>query len=299
VNTKIFFFLSFIPLFIIFSIHGYAESSWFVERNEAIVSFEEPLRGAAQEVADLYPKVKQELENLIQWDIDFRPTILLLKDKNFQKVGGNNFVMAFAVPRRNLIVIDYSKMKIISFTIHSTLKHELCHLLLHRYVTKGNLPKWLDEGIAQWTSDGMVEIVMNNKQESMLNKTILTGRYIPLRVLAHQFPDERHQLLLAYEESKSFVEYIVDRYGARGLLAILEQLKEGYGINEAIRNSLSISFAELEEDWLKHLDKRISWFHYLSRNLYNILFFVAALATILGFVKILIKKRRYNDEEDE
>ena len=287
-----FFFL--LPLILPNALH--AEETNVIEREEVIVRFQEPLGNAAQEIAQIYLPTKKSLEKKLGWKLGTRPTIFLMKDSNmFQKATGSNLIAAFAVPRKNLIVIDYPRMKIYPFTLGSTLKHELCHLLLHHHIKADLLPKWLDEGVAQWVSDGMAEVMIDRKH-SVLNEAILSGRHLPLRLLSDSFPEEKTFLLLAYEESKSFVEYIRDNYGDQGIQKILKNLKNGDSINEAIHQTLTISFEELEQKWLKSLKRKVTWFSYLSSNLYEILFFIAALITIIGFIKILIKKRSYKDE---
>jgi hypothetical protein len=275
----------------------FAEVTGVIEKEEVVVHFIGTFSPAAQEIADIYPKVKADLERTLGWKANFKPTILLIKDrKNFQRIVGNKLIVAYAVPKKGLIVIDYSKMKIHPFTVESLLKHELCHLLLHQYIKEDSLPKWLDEGIAQWVSNGIAEIIMDNRK-SVLDKAILTGRNIPIRYLVDRFPEDKESLLLAYEESKSFVEYIRNNYGDEGIRRVLESLKDGKGIHEAIQEELSISLVRLEKEWLKDYNKWINWFKFLSSNLYEILFFLAALITILGFIRMLMKKREYKDEE--
>ena len=124
-----------------------------LEGEGVVILYEESLRKGAEEAADLYPKVKEDLENILPWRVGFTPTILLIKkSETFQRIAGNDLVVAFAVPEKNLMVIDYSKMNTGPFTTEATMKHELCHLLLHHQLDNGNLPKWLDEGLAQWVS---------------------------------------------------------------------------------------------------------------------------------------------------
>jgi hypothetical protein len=270
-----------------------------IEAEEVIIHFPETLRNAAERLAAVYPRLKAELETTLQWKLDSKPTIFLTKDsKAFQKIVGSSVIAAYALPRRNLIVIDYSKMRIPPFSMEATVKHELCHLLLHYHIRGGLLPKWLDEGVAQWVSDGIAEIIIDRKR-SVLSEAVLTKRTIPIRFLADSFPDDKELLVLAYEESKSFVEYIRDNYGAGGILNILNALKDGYTINEAVPKALSISFIELEQKWLNYIKRRGGWFRYLSRNLYEILFLFAALVTILGFIKYLLKKRAYREEWED
>lgn len=121
-----------------------------LQAEHATVVYEEPLRSAAQEVAGLFPSVKQELESTFQWSLEFRPTVVLIKDRQqFQQMAGSELIVAYAMPGRNVMVIDYTRMNTSPFSLRSTLKHELCHLLLHHYIDRSNMPKWFDEGVCQ------------------------------------------------------------------------------------------------------------------------------------------------------
>ncbi|MEA3415462.1 MAG: peptidase MA family metallohydrolase [Thermodesulfobacteriota bacterium] len=252
--------------------------------------FEEPLKKAAEEVANIYPTLIAELEKTLKWKLDYTPGVILIKDrKTFQKMARSELVVAYAVPLRGLVVIDYSRMNNTPFTLRITLKHELCHLLLHCYIQEGRLPKWLDEGIAQWVSDGFGEIIMDRKR-SILSKAVLSGNYISIRDLTIGFPQEKASLLLAYEESKDLTEYINRKFGRNAILNILRYLKEGHKTDEAILKSLSIPLDELEKRWHAGLGSNMGWFVYLSNNLYGILFFLAALLTIAGFIRLVKKK---------
>jgi hypothetical protein len=262
---------------------------------EILVLYEEPLRGAAVEAAQMYPIVMKELEKDLEWGITFRPTLLLIKNRStFKGLAGSNLIVAYAVPQKKLIVIDYSKMKTDPFKIEVTLKHELCHLLLHHHIQREKLPKWLDEGIAQWVSGGIAELLID-KKGSLLDAAILSGKYISIRALTNRFPRERNSFMLAYEESKSLTEYIVRQYGRDGLLMVLGYLKDGDEVDQAILKGLSISLDELEEKWLYHLKKRTTWITYLINHLYEILFFLAAVS----FIRVLMKKRAYKEYEEE
>jgi len=106
-------------------------------------------------------------------------------------------------------------------------------------------------------------------------------------------------MILAYEESKSIVEYISSEFGRQGMLNVLEYLHEGYSIEDSIQKGLSISLFELEKNWHAHLRRKHTWFSYFSNNLYTILFFIAALVTIYGFIRLLKKKKAYVDEDEE
>ena len=54
---------------------------------------------------------------------------------------------------------------------------------------------------------------------------------------------------MAYEESKSFVTYIVNQLGKAGLIHILQYMKEGDETPAAILKALSMPLEELEKEW--------------------------------------------------
>ena len=296
-NTKTLFIL----WVLLVSMHGppAAVKADTLQHEAIIVTFDPPLRRAAEEVEEIYPMIKSELENTFGWKIDFRPTVVITKDKGaFQRTGSSPLIVAYAVPRKNLVVIDYSKMHTHPFTVGITLKHELSHLLLHHHIQGNNLPKWLDEGLAQWASGGIAEILTGKKQAA-LHRAALSDRLIRLSDLSRTFPKDEKGLLLAYEESKSVVEYIHGKFGSQGILTVLRHLKAGKEIDFAVRKGLSISLDELELNWHRKIKKRMTWLTYISNNLYTFLFFATGLVTIYGFIRLLQKKRAYKDEDDE
>jgi hypothetical protein len=287
-----------IILFLIPAEQGRGEKTEMILDDDVVVLFEPPLTAVAEEVVRIYPDIKSEIEGQFRWKLDYKPTIFLVKDREkFQNMVGHSLFVAFANPERQLIVIDYSRMNIQPFTLATTIKHELCHLLFHHHISRDNLPRWLDEGVAQWASGGIGEILMANGR-GLLNRASISGNYIPLGRLKQQFPRDDIALKLAYEESKSCVEYITGTYGSDSLLDIMTRLKEGATMDDAVLWSLSVSLEELEENWHEHLRKQVPWLTHLSMNLYEILFLLGAVMTIIGFIRYLRKKRRQEDWDD-
>lgn len=291
-SILLFIFLYFVPIQLL-----YAETN-SIQTSEVEIFFEKPLANIAEEVLKSYPSVKDEIIKTFHWEVDFRPKVVLIRERDkFKKIVGSDIILAFAVPDRNLIVLDTTRVYTKPFTLETTLKHELCHLLLNRNIDRERLPRWLDEGVCQWASGGIAEL-MSNDEGRALAKATISDRLIDMREL-ERFPMDEKSLILAYEESKSFVEYIVSEYGKERMLNVLGNLKEGHSINESIQKSLSISLFELEKNWHAYLKRKHTWFSYLSNNLYTMLFVLAALVTIYGFIRLMKKKRAYKDEEEE
>jgi hypothetical protein len=264
------------------------------------VIYDEPLEPSAREAARHYPGLKKQLEETFGWKADFAPTLLLIKDRpRFQRVAGNPSIMAFAVPGKNLMVVDHSKIAAHPFGLEETMKHELCHLLLHHHIPGGNLPRWLNEGIAQWASGGMTEILVR-PDKSLLHRAVLGRRPLSVRKMSQGFQGKGERLFLAYEMSRSLVEYIIQEFGVEGLLRILNRLREGEPWEVGFEQALTMPFDELEVAWQSHLKRRMTWFTYLSYHLYEILFALGALLMVGASIRAFQKKRRYMAQaEDE
>ena len=246
-----------------------------------------------------YPLIKKELEALFQWRLDIKPTLVLINDnERFRRLAGHELVVGYALPRKNVVVIDHSKMHTSPFTLQTTFKHELCHLLLHHYISDELLPQWLDEGLCQWASDGLADIIMDNKSDP-LPAAILSDAFFNLETLHYQFPQEKKALILAYSQSKSVVEYLNSEYGSQAILDFLGLLRQGIDFKSAFERRFAISFDEFQYQWRTHLKKNINWFTYLSTHLYEILFVSAALLTIWGFVRKMLRRKAYSAQEDE
>ncbi|MBN1847635.1 MAG: hypothetical protein JW932_03540 [Deltaproteobacteria bacterium] len=290
---------AFVIIFIIISRPAHGFTTGALQNRDVMVIFEEPLARVAGEIASLYQILKRDLEESFRWPIDFIPTIVLFNDHSrFQGTVDSDLIVAYAVSDRDLIVIDYSRMTMAPFTIEATLKHELCHLLLHRHIQDENLPKWLDEGVAQWASGGLADIILDKKQ-SELDKAIHRGRYIPFRSIADNFPTDRTHFILAYEQSQSLIAYMMREYGREALLQVLSCLKDGKNIEEAVQTVYAISFEKLESRWCNNLKNQATWLLILTNNIYEILFSITALALILGFIRVMIRKRAYSRYEEE
>lgn len=283
----------YISLFIFFSYTLLYAETRDIETEEVVVIFEGRQIAAAEEVAEVFPSVKEELTKALGFKVDFRPTILLDKGGEvIKKTAGNDTFVAYAVPERSLIVLDTSRVYAKPFSLKSTLKHELCHLLLHCNIEE--IPQWFDEGICQWASEGIAELMTEGK-ENALQKATVSGKLIRIKDL-HRFPLDN--LTLAYEESKSIIEYIQKEFGSQGIIRVLGSLEGGYSLDESFQRGISITPSRLEERWNVYLKRKYTWFSYMSRNIYLILFLIGALATLIGFMRFLKRKKEYVDEDE-
>jgi hypothetical protein len=292
-------FLLILPFLPVFPGSVYCQPIDVLEKQDLTVLYEESLRGGAEEAVELYQGVKHDVEERLGLKVTFIPSILLIKNtETFRKMAGSGLVVAFAVPEEKLMVIDHSRMKVSPFSLAVTMKHELCHLVVHHHLRGRRIPRWFDEGIAQWVSEGIGEIIIEQKKPP-LNEAVLAGKIIPMRALSEFFPGDQESLPLAYEQSQSFVTYMIDKHGLESILDILEGVKQGNTWEDAVWGALGVSFLDLEDGWHHHLKKRLTWFTYVVNNLYEILFILAALASVIGFVRAYLRKRAYMRQQEE
>ena len=76
-------------------------------------------------------------------------------------------------------------------------------------------------------------------------------------------------------------------------------MHKGEDIDSAVKMSLSLSLLNIEQIWRKNLKGYGALWIWFSIHLYEILFFLTALATIFGALRLARKKRDYKDEEDD
>lgn len=260
------------------------------------VFFSPGLRAEAEGISDAYPEIKTGLLKTLGPQAEFRASIVLSSDpEEFRAVAPNGITVAVALPAKDTMVIDMTRMRSSPFTLGETLKHELCHLMLGK--TAKGAPRWLDEGVCQWASGGVSELA--TKKDAALTGAALFGRLIPIGGLDDAFGGDEKTIILAYEQSRSIVEYIVDEHGKEALIEVLRGLGEGKDLKEALRAGISLDTGGLEALWRAHLKGRATWFSYIGKYFYEVLFVLAALLAVWAFVRIILKKRAYEKEEED
>jgi hypothetical protein len=267
-----------------------------LEGNGLAIHYDPSLRKAAQEVMAIYPALENELWRLFDWRPEPRPLILITegKEPSFGVDWEKTPISAFALPDNHLVVLHWGRVGRDPLRLHDVLKHEMCHILLHQRI-RTSLPRWLDEGVCQWASDGISELLADPRP-SRVSEAASAGTLLPLHQLERAFPIGEDDLILSYEESKGFVVYLVNRFGKSGLMGVLKLAAEGYTVRDGLLRVTAETLYALEQDWQTSLKGRALWFVKISHYLYEILFVVMALLVVWGFVRQVLKKRAYRDD---
>lgn len=253
----------------------------------------------AERIAAISPALYSELEEATGLAIDFRPTVIPASNRSdFRRLGGRDVYVAFALPERGQVVLDLSRFDVRPAFFRPVLKHEYVHLLLHRHIASEHLPRWLDEGIAQQLSDGLSEYLPGRSQ-MVLGEAFAADRVFPLGALEKHFPGDAFGRQLAYEQSRSIVGYMVQRYGDDFLKALVAYMADGVPLGKAFRAASGITLSDFEADWRQRQTAPLSWMGLLAGHVYGLLFFLAALATLIGYVRHRRRRRAYDAAEDD
>lgn len=260
-------------------------------------------KGAARYAAGLLARAEQRRTQYVAaLGVDPQKEIriiLVRSSEDFQKMQpGGHFAPFWAAgltyPSLGLIYLRQSGSQGQPVEVEKTLDHELSHALFHAAVGKAEVPRWFDEGLAQWQAREFdLERIVR------LSGAVFTGRLIPLDKLEAQFPSLVADVHLAYDESYEFINFLVGEYGPARFAALIKRLAQGATIEVAISQSYGKRLDELEQDWRASLRLSYAWLPLITSG--TLVWLLASLLFLWGYTK----KRRANkarlaawDEED-
>lgn len=127
-----------------------------------------------------------------------------------------------------------------TFINSGPMAHELTHLAVD-YATKGNCPRWLTEGLAQYEEYRLTGFRFDTLPPEIKD-------FYPLTSLDRDFDNMTDQSL-AYFESLSAVEYIIAEYGEGALDQMLASLGQGATLDGALEDALNVDLTKFEHNW--------------------------------------------------
>jgi hypothetical protein len=130
--------------------------------------------------------------------------------------------------------------------------HELAHLAVHQFIYNGygvELPTWLDEGLAMYAQGGI-----SSGMWSALNKAIDEDTLFSVKSLCSPFPAQTTAANLAYAQSYSLVEYLLEEQGGQeNMLELLNAFKQGSGYVEALDEVYGLDVEQLNTLWREYV----------------------------------------------
>ena len=196
-----------------------------------------------------------------------------------------SFLKATGQPEWSQGMADYAKKEISSYNLSrvfldSILPHEIAHLIFRDFVGfKGEIPLWLDEGVAQWEEKNkrnyikqmMKKAYREDRLLSLEDLMRLDIRYIHSKdevyVRSTTSKDGEPRVLflsgdnlinLYYLEAVSLVGFLIESFGSDSFSHFCRQLRDGKRLNEALTSAYPTyirNLEELEKRWRKYLSE--------------------------------------------
>jgi hypothetical protein len=200
----------------------------------------------------LYTAINAELgfdrvvkkEHLSFWLWEDRCQIYLYRTRaEFVRSTGAPTWSAGFVNYRDRIIHSYNGAETF---LDSTLQHELAHILFREYVglDNPNVPRWLDEGVAQYAERDRRERALEFVREGLQR-----DRYFPF-IDFHGMrlrPADGEAAVLYYRQAVSVVHFFIARYGSSRFIDFCSNLRDGYSIERALSFATGGSIDSLED----------------------------------------------------
>jgi hypothetical protein len=124
--------------------------------------------------------------------------------------------------------------------------HEFTHLVIHQMVFNpyNDLPTWLDEGLAMYAEGDLEPVFV-----ALLDKATAEDSLISVRSLSSPFSAYAEESVLAYAQSYSIVEFLLNNYGQSKMLELLSTFRQGSGYDAALLKVYDFDMDGLDSLW--------------------------------------------------
>lgn len=158
----------------------------------------------------------------------------------------------------------------------TVLDHELVHVLLGSAFGPRPVPRWLQEGMAQYYA-GEIGTDLPDK----ISAGLLGPGLLHIQDLAYGFPADPQRAHLAYAQSADFISWIAATHGERSLRVLIAQLAAGEGIDPALRAATGTDVESMDTAWRARLTTSTMWLRAIAGS--GILWFVAIVGLGVGW----------------
>ncbi len=134
--------------------------------------------------------------------------------------------------------------------------HELTHVVMEQLTFSciGDVPAWLAEGLATLNEDPTG--AAQSQYTSALGRAVGSGDLLSVRSISGSFPTAQNEAILAYGQSFSLVEYLVNEYGAERMESLLSAFRSGNATDAALEQVYGFDQIGLEVEWRDHIGAR-------------------------------------------
>ena len=275
-----------------------------LEGDRVRVLFDTPLRGAAKAVRDRFPDLRDDVERKLQIDYPATATVYVEADhadfnRRIKALGGPahpRHVAAVAFSFRDVIVMKVEGWRLGREGRDAILQHEIAHIVVGHFVLKHpgtRIPRWLDEGIAQWVTQSAFF-----GEDDLLLRSAARNDLLDFESLERSFPSHERGSALAYAQSLSLVNFIAAwgpgdptvQAERANIPYLLRFLGQGMSVDQALQIITGLRPPELLAAWRG--DLRAKWTFSLEvLPTFLVSGFMIVLALML-FVSLRVRRNR-------
>ena len=162
------------------------------------------------------------------------------------RMGGATWIGGHSNPELGAVLLAAPNGVEGQISLERYIPHEFVHILLYKRMGAQyhNLPTWLNEGLAT-----LQEGVPNPAYIFELDRAARENAIISMHSLCASFPISEEDALLAYAQSASFTQYLLDIYGVGGVALLLDAYQEGTSCEGGIQRVYQRPISQLESEW--------------------------------------------------
>lgn len=213
------------------------------------VYFHGPVSRRAKNVLEACDKSVNDISNLLGVDSNKRISLVMYNNysemfdvvvKKSQTQAGSLITEGQAFSTENIVIVDGGARSALGVATH-----EITHIIVSR-ATKDSyvgVPLWLNEGLAEY---GNIE--QDSGYDRYLEWAVDTNRLFPFSSL-NRFPGNPNLTLVAYGQSKSFIEFLVKEYPKENMKNLMKEISGRKSIDDSFISSYGKNLNDLESEW--------------------------------------------------
>lgn len=253
-------------------------------------AFIEPLW---QSLRNTIPVVENQLLLQLSDSVSF---VITPTEREWHRVtaGSPLWANGIAYPARGVAVLKSPSFGLkYGSPLPVTALHEYVHLLVESGAEDAEIPRWLDEGLAQLLANQY-----DYRDTDLLSRAVVSNRLHRLWEIQYLMGMNDADARLAYAQSLIAVEWLRDEYGMSGLSNLVHELRNGKRFEEVFPALYGMPFGEFESRVQQKLHDTYSTAFYMNTEFWVPILFVV-LVFFAGFARYRHRRKTVQTWEAE
>ena len=213
------------------------------------VYFHGPVSRRAKNILNACEESVNDISELLGVDSNNRIALVMYNNysemfdvvvKKSQTQAGSLITEGQAFATESIVLVDGGARSALGVATH-----EITHIIVAR-ATKDSytgVPLWLNEGLAEY---GNIE--PDSGYDRYLEWAVDTNRLFPFSSL-NRFPGNPNLTLVAYGQSRSFIEYLVNEYPKQNMKKLMKGLSDRKSFDDSFLAAYGKTLNEVENNW--------------------------------------------------